>query len=126
VLADPARPAAPRRIVFASGKVVHDLRAQREAGIGQDVELVALEQLYPFPRAALQAIVARAGAAELVWCQEEPRNMGPWPFLLQRFHDLGLAVRYAGRPQSASPATGSYRRHAAEQEHLLRRALAGA
>jgi 2-oxoglutarate dehydrogenase E1 component len=50
--------------------------------------------------------------------------MGPWPYLLQRFADLGWSVRYAGRPESASPATGSYRRHAVEQERLVQRALA--
>jgi 2-oxoglutarate decarboxylase len=77
----------------------------------------------PFPRAALKAIAERTPDAELVWAQEEPRNMGPWPFLLQRFEDLGWTVRYAGRPMSSSPATGSYRRHAAEQEYLVKRAL---
>jgi 2-oxoglutarate dehydrogenase E1 component len=123
VLPDPKRPAAPRRIVFSSGKVFYDLASARAAGAGEDAELVRLEQLYPFPRAALQALVARAPQAELVWCQEEPKNMGPWPYLLQRFADLGWSVRYAGRPASASPATGSYRRHGAEQEYLVQRAL---
>jgi 2-oxoglutarate dehydrogenase E1 component len=120
-----ARPAAPKRIVFASGKVCHELATKKQEKNLTDVELVRLEQLYPLPKKALQAVVARAPEAELVWCQEEPKNMGPWPWLLQRFTDLGWKVRYAGRPQSASPATGSYRRHGAEQEHLLRRALAG-
>ncbi|HEX6884910.1 MAG TPA: 2-oxoglutarate dehydrogenase E1 component, partial [Planctomycetota bacterium] len=123
VLEDPRRPAKVKRVVFSSGKVFHDLAAQREAAQLAEVELVRLEQLYPFPRAALEAVVARASGAELVWCQEEPKNMGPWPFLLQRFADLGWSVRYAGRPQSSSPATGSYRRHGAEQEYLVRRAL---
>ncbi len=125
VLADPKRPSRPRRIVFSSGKVHYDLAAYRATHEGVEAELVRLEQLYPFPRAALQAVVARASEAELVWCQEEPKNMGPWPFLLQRFADLGWKVRYAGRPQSSSPATGSYRRHGAEQEHLVKRALEG-
>src|SRR6185503_8915304 len=125
VLADPKRPSHPHRIVFSSGKVHYDLAAQRATHEGIEAELVRLEQLYPFPRAALQAIVARASEAELVWCQEEPKNMGPWPFLLQRFADLGWKVRYAGRPQSASPATGSYRRHGAEQAYLVKRALEG-
>jgi len=123
VLADPTPPARPARVVFTSGKVFYDLAAKRAELGRDDIELVRLEQLYPLPRAALQAIVARASGAELVWCQEEPRNMGAWPFLLQRFLDLGWKVRYAGRPQSSSPATGSYRRHGAEQEHLVQRAL---
>ncbi|MSR62640.1 MAG: multifunctional oxoglutarate decarboxylase/oxoglutarate dehydrogenase thiamine pyrophosphate-binding subunit/dihydrolipoyllysine-residue succinyltransferase subunit [Planctomycetes bacterium] len=125
VLEDARRPAQPKRIVFSSGKVGYDLAAAREAQNKNEVELVRVEQLYPFPRAALQAIVARAPAAELVWCQEEPKNMGPWPYLLQRFADLGWKVRYAGRPQAPSPATGSYRRHGAEQEYLVQRALGG-
>ncbi len=125
VLPDPARPAQVRRIVLASGKVAYDLLAKRaELGL-QDVEIVRLEQLYPFPRAALQEMVARAPEAELVWCQEEPKNMGAWSWLLQRFVDLGWSVRYAGRAQSPSPATGSYRRHSAEQEYLVTRALEG-
>jgi 2-oxoglutarate dehydrogenase E1 component len=123
VLEDQERPATPRRIVFSSGKVFYDLAAHRAAAKIADVELVRLEQLYPFPKAALEAVVARAKGAELVWCQEEPKNMGPWPYLLQRFTDLAWPVRYAGRPQSSSPATGSYRRHGAEQAHLVRRAL---
>jgi len=124
VLEDARRPARPERIVFSSGKVCYDLAAARES-LKSPVELVRLEQLYPFPRAALEALVARAPQAELVWCQEEPKNMGAWPFLLQRFADLGWKVRYAGRPQSPSPATGSYRRHGAEQEYLVKRALSG-
>jgi 2-oxoglutarate dehydrogenase E1 component len=124
VVPDPVRPARVERVVFCSGKVYYDLAAHR-AEQKNAVELVRLEQLYPFPRAALEEIVARASGAELVWCQEEPKNMGPWPFLLQRFADLGWSVRYAGRPQSSSPATGSYRRHGAEQEYLVKRAIEG-
>jgi 2-oxoglutarate dehydrogenase E1 component len=123
VLADPARPADTARIVFSSGKVFHELagfRAQQKIG---GVELVRIEQLYPFPKDALEALVAKSPKAELVWCQEEPLNMGPWPFLALRFAHLGWDVRYAGRPASASPATGSYRRHQAEQERVLHRAL---
>ncbi len=123
VLEDPARPARPRRIVFCSGKVYYDLAAYRAAHERADVELVRLEQLYPFAREVLRSIVERSPKAELVWCQEEPRNMGPWPWLALRFAELSWNVRYAGRPASASPATGSYRRHLAEQEHLVKRAL---
>jgi len=118
-------PARPRRIVLCSGKVYYDLAAHHEAKGLAEVALARLEQLYPFPRTALEALIARAPEAELVWCQEEPKNMGPWPFLLQRFTDLGWKVRYSGRPQSSSPATGSYRRHGAEQQYLVERALEG-
>jgi 2-oxoglutarate dehydrogenase complex dehydrogenase (E1) component-like enzyme len=119
LLFDPPASGTARRLVLCSGKVYHDLAAQR----GDDVALVRLEQLYPLPAAELRELLAAHAGAELVWCQEEPRNMGAWPYLLQRFLDLGLTPRYAGRPESSSPATGSYRRHVAEQEHVLRRAL---
>jgi 2-oxoglutarate decarboxylase len=125
VLTDAQRPDSADRIVFCSGKVYYDLAKHREDNGLTNVELVRLEQLYPFPRDVLAAIVARNPDAKLVWCQEEPRNMGPWPFLLQRFGDLGWTVAYAGRPQSSSPATGSYRRHGAEQAYLVKRALEG-
>ncbi len=124
LIADPGD-GTPRRLVLCSGKVYYDLAARRdEAGL-RDVVLVRLEQLYPLPAAELRALLAPWSSAELVWAQEEPRNMGAWPYVFQRFHDLGLALRYAGRPDSASPATGSYHRHGAEQEHLVRRALEG-
>jgi 2-oxoglutarate dehydrogenase E1 component len=64
------------------------------------------------------------GEPEVVWVQEEPRNMGPWSFVLQRFHDLGRPLRYAGRPEAASPATGSYGRHQVEQAWVVERAFA--
>ncbi|NOT30491.1 MAG: multifunctional oxoglutarate decarboxylase/oxoglutarate dehydrogenase thiamine pyrophosphate-binding subunit/dihydrolipoyllysine-residue succinyltransferase subunit, partial [Planctomycetes bacterium] len=123
LIEDEARPARTRRLVLSCGKVFYDLVAKRAELARNDVELVRLEQLYPFPRAALQVLVARASGSELVWCQEEPKNMGAWSYLSQRFLDLGWKVRYAGRPQSSSPATGSYRRHVAEQERLVARAL---
>ncbi|MCB1006862.1 MAG: hypothetical protein KDB35_21955, partial [Acidimicrobiales bacterium] len=65
----------------------------------------------------------RLGGPELVWCQEEPRNTGFWTYVLQRSLDRGWTVKYAGRPDSASPATGSYRRHEAEQARLIAQAF---
>jgi len=114
-----------RRVLLASGKVCHDLATWREEHGHGDVALVNLEQLYPFPKAALVAELARyPSKAEVVWVQEEPRNMGGWLFVLQRFVDMDRQVRYVGRAESASPATGSYRRHQAEQEHFLGQAFA--
>ena len=91
--------------------------------------LVRVEQLYPFPAAELEAALARyPPQAELVWCQEEPRNMGAWRFVRERFLDGdvargGRAPRYAGRAASAAPAPGSLKVHLAEQEALVREAL---
>jgi 2-oxoglutarate dehydrogenase E1 component len=109
--------------VLCSGKVYHRLAETRAADGLEGIALVRLEQLYPFPADDLREVLEKSPDAELVWCQEEPRNMGAWPYLLQRGADLGIAMRYAGRPDSSSPATGSYRRHLAEEEHMVRRAL---
>lgn len=112
---------AARRVVFSSGKLYHDLAKARDEADLRDVALVRIEQLYPFPKARIAEWMK--GAKEVVWAQEEPRNMGAWPFLLQRFTDLGVAVSYAGRPESSSPATGSFSRHTSEQEAVVMRAL---
>ena len=113
-------------MVFCSGKVYYDLLAAREAKKIEDVALVRVEQLYPFPE---QQIARRAGAlsaptAEIVWVQEEPRNMGAWRFVSGRFRDLGHRAEYVGRPYTASPAAGSAKRHAEEQTRLVAEALA--
>jgi 2-oxoglutarate dehydrogenase E1 component len=130
VLDDPgADPARVRRVVLSSGKVYFDLLKAREDAGRDDVALVRLELLYPFPAAALRVALARYSAsAEIVWCQEEPRNMGAWRFLRERFLDGdvdagGRTIVYAGRAASAAPAPGSLKVHLAEQEALLREAL---
>jgi 2-oxoglutarate dehydrogenase E1 component len=132
VLGDPgADPGRVRRVVLCSGKLYFDLLEAREAGGRRDVALVRLEQLYPFPSAALQEVLGRFPAgAELVWAQEEPRNMGAWRFVRENVLDGvldtgGRALRYAGREASASPAPGSLKVHQVEQEALLREALEG-
>ena len=112
------------RMLFCSGKVFYDLEHHRQEAGREDVRLLRLEQLYPFPRAAVLEAIEAAGQAELVWVQEEARNMGAWTYVLQRFHDMNRPIRYAGRPESASPATGSYGRHKLEQEWLVERAFA--
>jgi 2-oxoglutarate dehydrogenase E1 component len=124
--ADPAR---VRRVVLCSGKVYFDLVKAREDARRDDVALVRVERLYPFPAAELQAALARhPGTAEIVWCQEEPRNMGAWRFVRERFLDgdveaAGRAPRYAGRAASAAPAPGSLKVHLREQDLLVREAL---
>ncbi len=123
VLADDDMPKEPRRVVLSTGKVYYDLAAFRTEQGRDDVALVRVEQLYPVPADALKAIFERCPGADLVWCQEEPRNMGAWSFVQQRFRDLGLPIQYCGRAESPSPATGSFRRHTAEQEHIVRRAF---
>jgi len=124
--ADPARVG---RVVLCSGKVYFDLLKAREDLKRDDAALVRVERLYPFPAADVQAALGRfAPQAEIVWCQEEPRNMGAWRFVRERFLDGdveagGRSPRYAGREASAAPAPGSLKVHLAEQEALLRSAL---
>jgi len=119
-----------RRLVLCSGKVYYDLlQARREAAI-DDVALVRVEQLYPWPRQTLRDLIARYPAAEVVWCQEEPANMGAWTFVFPRLvslnEELGrvqLLPVYVGRAEAASPATGQHKIHVNEQAALVERAL---
>ena len=113
-----ADPAQCKRVVCCSGKVAYDLLTAR--GERGDVAIARLELLYPWPASAMAALRQKYAAAEFVWCQEEPANMGAWTFLRDRFAWAG----YAGRPAAASPATGSLQKHKAEQEALVAAALA--
>ena len=96
-------------------------------GGGENVAVVRLEQFYPFPGARLREVLAKYPAAkQLVWAQEEPKNMGGWTFVEQRLEKLLPACEraiYVGRAASASPATGSYAIHQAEQAELVNKAL---
>jgi 2-oxoglutarate dehydrogenase E1 component len=119
-----------RRVVLCSGKIFHELLAQRTERRIEDVALLRLEQLYPFPIGALSAELLRYPNAEVVWCQEEPENMGAWHFVdrrieatLARLPNKIKRPRYAGRPEAASTATGSMKRHVKEQAALIDAAL---
>ena len=118
---EPARPA--RRLLLCSGKLRHDLESYREEQGLDDVAVASLEQLYPFPKDEVQRELERLGLKDFVWCQEEPKNMGPWGYVLQQALPMGLHPVYIGRPSSSSPATGSYKRHAAEQQRIVQRAF---
>jgi 2-oxoglutarate dehydrogenase E1 component len=121
-----------RRVVMCSGKVYYDLLAARDERKLTDVAIVRLEQFYPFPDKALAKELGRYAKAEIVWCQEEPQNMGAWNFLDRRIESVltGIDHRtkrpaYAGRPASAATATGSLKRHNKEQAELIEKALTG-
>ncbi|WP_417493829.1 2-oxoglutarate dehydrogenase E1 component [Maricaulis sp.] len=122
--------AAIRRVVLCTGKVYYDLLEAREAKGIDDVYLMRVEQLYPFPFKALLAELARFPQAEIVWCQEEPRNMGYWTFVepnlefvLAKLEGSALRPVYVGRPPSASTATGIAAKHKHQQETLVDEAL---
>ncbi|MDH4983339.1 2-oxoglutarate dehydrogenase E1 component [Hyphomicrobium sp. D-2] len=121
-----------RRVVMSTGKVYYDLYDAREAQGIDDVYLLRVEQLYPFPARALMNELGRFPNAEFVWCQEEPRNMGAWSFIepniewvLERIEAQHRRPSYAGRPASASTATGQLSKHLNEQKTLVQAALTG-
>jgi 2-oxoglutarate dehydrogenase E1 component len=120
-----------RRVVLCSGKVYYDLYEEREKRGLNDVYLLRVEQLYPFPARALIQELTRFKDAEMVWCQEEPRNMGAWSFIepnlewvLEHIDAKHKRPRYAGRPSSAATATGLMSKHVRELKAFLDEALA--
>jgi 2-oxoglutarate dehydrogenase E1 component len=120
--------AAVTRLVLATGKVGHEAEAHRASlGTADHVAIARVEQIYPWPADAVATLLERfTNATEIVWLQEEPENMGAWPFVHQTLHRSladTLHVRHVTRAESASPATGSSLVHAAEQADLLRRAI---
>jgi 2-oxoglutarate decarboxylase len=124
VIGDTLDPTRVRKLVFSTGKVYYDLAAARDAKRIEDIALIRIEQLYPFPDEAVLNVLARYGSGtELVWCQEEPRNMGAWKFAYSRFKGLDRVIHYAGRAANASPAAGSAKRHGEEQKRLVQEAL---
>ncbi|MBU6140336.1 MAG: 2-oxoglutarate dehydrogenase E1 component [Proteobacteria bacterium] len=112
-----------RKVVLCTGKVYYDLFEAREAAKINDVALVRLEQLYPFPAEEVKAELAKFKGAEIIWCQEEPRNMGAWKFVEELIEETVSRPKYVGRISSASPATGYASYHAKEQKKLIDEAL---
>lgn len=118
------------RVILCSGKVYYDLLEKREAQKIKDIAIIRLEQIYPFPFETLVNILKPYKNADLVWCQEEPMNMGAWTFLDRRLEAVLEKVKmrvtrplYMGRPEAASTATGLLSRHLFEQELLVSQAL---
>jgi 2-oxoglutarate dehydrogenase E1 component len=119
-----------RRVVLCSGKVYYDLYEEREKRGINDIYLLRVEQLYPFPAKALINELSRFRNAEMSWCQEEPKNMGAWSFIdpylewvLAHIDAKHQRVRYTGRPAAASPATGMMSKHLAQLQAFLDDAL---
>jgi 2-oxoglutarate dehydrogenase E1 component len=118
-----------KRVILCTGKVYYDLFEEREKRGEQRIQILRLEQIYPFPGLALTEELTRFPNAEIIWCQEEPKNQGAWsfiaPFIEGVMKGVGLAapLRYTGRKASASPATGQMSRHLAELAEFLNEAL---
>ena len=118
------------RLILCSGKVYYDLIAKRDEKKLNHVKIIRIEQLYPFPFKPLVKMLSEIKQAELVWCQEEPRNMGGWSFVRDYIEQAMInadmqitSLIYAGRKEAASPATGSAVRHQNEQTTLVAEAL---
>jgi 2-oxoglutarate dehydrogenase E1 component len=112
------------RVLIATGKVGHELRAERRRRKDATTAIVFLDQLYPLPRPEIHAALdAHPHAREIVWVQEEPRNMGAFSYVMPRLMQIaesrGLKLRSVKRSASASPATGSAKAHDLEQKTLL-------
>ncbi|MES2295120.1 MAG: 2-oxoglutarate dehydrogenase E1 component [Pseudomonadota bacterium] len=113
-----------KRVVLCSGKVYFDLMEEREKRGESRIQILRLEQLYPFPDNVLAEELKRFPKAELVWCQEEPKNQGAWTFVAPRLETLtGTKARYVGRPEYASTAAGLMKQHLAELAAFLNDAL---
>jgi 2-oxoglutarate dehydrogenase E1 component len=119
-----AKDADIKRVVLCSGKVYFDLMEEREKRGENRIQILRLEQLYPFPDSVLAQELNRFPKAELVWCQEEPKNQGAWTFVAPRLEALtGGKPRYVGRPEYASTAAGLMKQHLAELAQFLNDAL---
>ncbi len=121
-----------KRVVLCSGKVYFDLLAERDARGIDDVYLMRVEQLYPIPTLPLTTELTRFKNAEIIWCQEEPRNQGAWSFIEPEIEAMLIKIgakhsrpAFVGRAASASPATGLASRHKYEQQTLINDALGG-
>ena len=129
VLDDPRAPAPERvrRVILGTGKIYHALDAARAGRDDAEVALLRIEQLYPFPAAELATALGRyASATEVCWVQEEPANQGAWTFVRPRISPLlrpEIRFSYIGRDEAASPATGLYLVHQAEERAILEQAL---
>lgn len=119
-----------KRVIICSGKVYFDLFEARESKAIKNIALVRLDQYYPFPKSELAAELSKYKDAEVIWCQEEPRNMGAWHFLESKIEDCLKDIahknprpRYVGRKEAASPSAGYLKMHNVEQERLIKEAI---
>jgi 2-oxoglutarate dehydrogenase E1 component len=118
--------ATTRRVLLCSGKIYYDLLERRTQEKANDVAIVRVEQLYPYPEELLSRTLKRyRKAKEIVWVQEESQNNGAWTFMEPRLRAMDVAVQYIGRDASASPATGSSQIHKREQKEIAEAAIRG-
>ncbi|MEK9726659.1 MAG: 2-oxoglutarate dehydrogenase E1 component [Candidatus Margulisiibacteriota bacterium] len=112
---------SPKRVICCTGKVYYDLIEKRDELTRKDVAIVRFEQLYPLPKKQIEKLKKKYAKAEWVWAQEEPENMGPWSHIMR--HVPSIDWHYIGRHESASPAVGSSKVHAKQQDELVKKAF---
>jgi 2-oxoglutarate dehydrogenase E1 component len=126
IIADPQTSEQVDTVLLCSGKIYHELQAERQKQQRDDVAIIRIEQLYPLREDLLTEIMQPlAGARRFAWVQEEPRNMGAWSFIAPQL--AGILDRwpdYCGRPEASAPAGGSHRQFKLEQQHIIESALA--
>ena len=119
----------PKKLILCSGKIYYDIIAEREIrNLNEDIAMVRLEQLYPFPGEILMELFSQFNLDDIYICQEEPQNMGIWSFILENMRDImikmsNLKLHYIGRSKSASPATGYNSCHQSEQKEIIDKVL---
>ena len=115
------------RLILCSGKVYYDVVGHEARAQATHVAVARLEQLYPFPsQTAAELVAGYPALRELVWLQEEPRNMGAWSYMAPRLREVvdpAMPIVYVGRPEAASPAEGALSLHTVEQARILAEAL---
>ncbi len=119
---DYAKPKKVKRVLLCNGKVFYDLYKKQQDEKREDIAIMRVEQLHPFPKKQLDELLAQYGKAEKYWVQEEPKNMGAWTYLLREMDGYGLDGLFS-RKTSASPATGYTKKHIEEQENIVNKAF---
>jgi 2-oxoglutarate dehydrogenase E1 component len=117
-------PQTVKKVLFCSGKIYWELLAESQKRGSDDTAIIRIEQLYPTPVEEMKQAIAQYPQAELRWVQDEPANQGPWTYMGLFMSKYGINFKVVSRPASASPATGSSKRHAAEQADVIARAFA--
>ena len=118
------QPQSVKKVLFCSGKIYWELLAESQKRASGDTAIIRVEQLYPTPVEEMKQAIAQYPNAELRWVQDEPANQGPWTYMGLFMSKYGINLKVVSRPASASPATGSSKRHAAEQADVISRAFA--
>jgi 2-oxoglutarate dehydrogenase E1 component len=124
ILFDSSSLSSAKKVLFCSGKIYYDLLQKSQKNANQEISIVRIEQLCPFPQKQCTTILENTSAAKYFWVQEEPRNMGAWKWIQECFQNFfQKEIFYIGRKASASPASGISKIHYQEQESIINEAL---